>query len=216
MATDTATDAAAGAPAGADGAPDGRRLRRERNRDAVVEALLALYREGDVAPSSETICARAGLSARSLFRYFDDVDDLAQTAIDRAQQQVRHLVEVDAAPSDPLRDRIEALVASRAGLFEEVAPVAAVSRLRAASHPVVAANLRRTRAFLRDQVRALFAPELDAMAPADAAARLAAADVATSFEAHVLLRDDQALDPAAARAATTATLTLLLGPGGPQ
>lgn len=194
---------------------DGRRLRRERNRDAVVEALLALYREGDVAPSSEAICARAGLSARSLFRYFDDAADLAQTAIDRAQEQVRHLVELDVAPTDPLPARIDALVASRAALFDEVAPVAAVSRLRAATQPVVAANLRRTRAFLRDQVRDLFAPELEARPPAEAAARLAAADVATSFEAHVLLRDDQGLDPAAARAATTATLTLLLGPGGP-
>ena len=41
---------------------DGRQLRRERNREAVVEALLDLYRDGNLQPSSEEIAARSGLS----------------------------------------------------------------------------------------------------------------------------------------------------------
>ena len=54
-------------------AEDGRRARRDRNRVAVVDSLLALYAEGDLNPSTDAIALRAGLSPRSLFRYFDDL-----------------------------------------------------------------------------------------------------------------------------------------------
>ena len=86
---------------------DGRRLRRGRNRDAVVRALLALYNEGNLNPSTEEIALRSGVSARSLFRYFDDVDDLCQAAITQQQDDVRHLYEVAFDASADLRTRAE-------------------------------------------------------------------------------------------------------------
>ncbi|MBV8463124.1 MAG: helix-turn-helix transcriptional regulator, partial [Acidimicrobiales bacterium] len=64
---------------------DGRRRRRLTNRGTVVDALLDLYREGNLRPSTDEIAERAGLSPRSLFRYFEDVDDLAGAAVNRAQ-----------------------------------------------------------------------------------------------------------------------------------
>lgn len=188
---------------------DGRRLRRDRNRDAVVRALLALYNEGNLDPSTEEIAARSGVSARSLFRYFDDTDDLSEAAIAQQQDDVRHLVAVDATPEQPLADRIAVLVRQRGELFEAIESVATVSRLRAPFQLVVADKLTEGRSFLRKQVAALFAPELAALPDAVAAARLAAADVATSFEAWRLLRDDQRLTRQKAAAATTEALTAL-------
>lgn len=193
---------------------DGRRQRRQDNRDAVVTALLGLYREGVVEPSATQITARAGLSPRSLFRYFDDLDDLSQTAIDHAQAEVRHLLELDAAPDDAIEVRIDALARQRSDLFEAVGPVALVTRLRAPLQPLVAENLARSRAFLRDQVRHLFDAELAGLPDELAERRLAMADVATSFEGHQLLRHDQGLSRAAARRAVVDTLTLLLTTGG--
>ena len=58
---------------------DGRVLRRERNRAEIVDALLALLREGHVEVSAAQIAERARLSERSVFRYFDDLDDLYRT-----------------------------------------------------------------------------------------------------------------------------------------
>ena len=55
---------------------DGRNLRRQRNRQAIVNALLELYEEGRIDVSASLIVERAGLSERSLFRYFDDLNDL--------------------------------------------------------------------------------------------------------------------------------------------
>src|SRR6185437_733480 len=80
-------DSTGAGAAGVDSAGDGRRLRRDRNRMAVVDALLDLYGESNLRPSTAEIADRAGLSHRSLFRYFDDFDDLCREAICRAEQR---------------------------------------------------------------------------------------------------------------------------------
>jgi len=194
---------------------DGRRQRRDRNRDAVVHALLELYNEGNLAPSVDEIAARSGVSARSLFRYFDDVDDLCRAAIEQQQQAVRHLVAIDCEPHQPLSERAAALVRQRAELFEAIESVATVSRLRAPFQLVVADGLTEGRSYLRAQIAALFEPELGSLPPAVAAGRLATADVLTSFESWRLLRDDQRLTRAKASTAMTEALTALLSPTGP-
>lgn len=137
---------------------DGRLLRRERNREAVVEALLDLYREGNLRPSTEEIAARSGLSPRSLFRYFDDVDDLTRTAVRHQHERAQHLVPVGAGPDEPLARRVDTLVAQRFRLFATVGNAAAVARLRAPFQPVLDLEVRRNRAFLRGQIAELFAP----------------------------------------------------------
>ena len=75
-------------------AVDGRRASRDRNLNAVVDALLDLFQEGNLRPGADEIAARSGLSRRSVFRYFDALDDLARVAIARQPARVSHLVEV--------------------------------------------------------------------------------------------------------------------------
>jgi AcrR family transcriptional regulator len=184
---------------------DGRRNRRDRNRDSVVEAMLGLFDEGNFAPSSEEIAARAGLSARSLFRYFEDIDDLVRAAIHQQIRRVLPTVEVDVSTDRSLADRVESLVAQRLRMFDAMGAVGQVARLRANFHPLIAAELRQARAYLRQQIADLFKPELSALAEHEAQARVAAADVVTSFEGYLLLRDDQALErDACAEVLTTA------------
>ncbi len=202
-------------PAGAAGTAgstgvDGRMARRTRNRDAVVDALLALYEEGDLHPGADAVAERAGLSPRSVFRYFDDVDDLCRAAVERQQERVASLLVVAAAPSAPLPARVEAVVGQRLALFDAIGAVGVVARLRAPFQPDLAAQLDRGRRLLRSQLRRLFAPELEMLGPERAAAALAAADVLCSFEAHQLLRRDQGLGRARAGAVLTASLFALL------
>jgi AcrR family transcriptional regulator len=195
---------------------DGRHLRRDRNREAVVQALLGLYNDGILNPSTEEIAERSGVSARSLFRYFDDVDDLCQAAIIQQQQNVRPLLPIGATPDQPTEQKVQALVRQRAELFEAVESVALVSRLRAPFQLVVADRLTLGREFLRNQIAVLFAPELAAMPHTVAAGRLATADIAASFESWRLLRDDQHLPRAKAAAATAdALFALFTAPASP-
>src|SRR5438270_9832426 len=108
---------------------DGRRLRREQNREAVLDALLGLFRDGVYEPSSNEIAERAGLSPRSLFRYFDDIDDLHRAAAERQLRLARPLVDVVATAADPTAVKIEQLVQARARLFETIAPAARATRV---------------------------------------------------------------------------------------
>lgn len=186
-----------------------------RNRDAVVDALLELFHEGRLDPSSSEVAERAGISARSLFRYFVDVDDLCRAAIARQQARTRPLLAIAAAPGDPLAARISALVAQRTKLFETNEPVATVSRVRAPFQPLIATELARGRAYLRGQIEALFTPELARMGNARATATVAAADVLCSFEGYVLLRRDQGLSRAKATTALTGALGALFSSEAP-
>ncbi len=194
--------------------PDGRRRRRIQNREAVVDALLDLYRDGNLRPGTDEIAERAGLSPRSLFRYFDDVDDLARAAVARQQARALPLVPIDTPAKAPLREKAAALVEQRFRLFEAVGQAATVSRIRSPFQPVLARELTQTRAFLRGQLLELFAPELAAIEPAAASSVVAAADVLSSFESYHLLRDDQGLAVGDAKEAMADALLAVLDPGG--
>ncbi|HEY7917893.1 MAG TPA: TetR/AcrR family transcriptional regulator [Acidimicrobiales bacterium] len=191
---------------------DGRQRRRARNREAVVDALLDLYRDGNLRPSSEEIAARSGLSPRSLFRYFDDVDDLIRAAIRSQEARALPLVPVAAAPDDHFDVKVAALVDQRLRLFEAVGHAATVSRLRSPFQPLLAAELTQNRKYLRNQLRRLFAPELAGMDEVRVDSALAAADVLTSFESYQLLVEHRAMPEPQAKRVMADALTVLLGP----
>ena len=172
---------------------DGRRASRERNRDAVVDALLDLYREGNVSPSADEVAMRSGLSRRSLFRYFDDLDDLCRAAIARQTQRAGHLIALKNMGEGSLANRITRLAAQRFELFEAIAPAARVGRLRAPYQLIVAEDIRKSRGVLHRQVEQHFAREMDMMEPDHQRETLAAADVVCSFESFDLLREAQGL-----------------------
>ncbi|MGE5211966.1 MAG: TetR/AcrR family transcriptional regulator, partial [Acidobacteriota bacterium] len=96
---------------------DGRTLRRTRNRTAVIDALLEIIREGNLRPGASEIADRAGVSHRSIFRYFDDLDDLARTAIDHAFEQAGPMADIPDIGSGPLDERIATYVDARLALF---------------------------------------------------------------------------------------------------
>lgn len=174
-------------------ASDGRSRRRDRNRDAVVTALLELYREGDPTPRAEEVAARAGISPRSLFRYFDDVEAMVRAAIERQQQHIAPLYDLDAPAELPLGERIDRFVAARMRLLEGMGEVGRVARTLAPRQPLILAELAAVRRRLRHQIAEVFAAELEALPSAERRRVLATADVITSWEARHLMHDDQGL-----------------------
>ena len=194
----------------ADSSVDGRRLRREQNRHAVVEALVSLYADGHYQPSAAQVAERSGLSPRSVFRYFEDVDDLARAAVAHHLERARPLLPVEIAVDEPLPAKLAELVRRRIALWEAVGPSARVARMRAPVHDVLAAELRRNRAAQRAQIERLLGPELDALPPARRRRALAAADVLCSFESYDMLRHDQELSVEDVAATLTEALEAVL------
>jgi AcrR family transcriptional regulator len=189
---------------------DGRRASRDRNRLAVVDALLDLYAEGNMRPGADEVAKRAGLSRRSVFRYFDDLDDLDRTAIARQQERVRPLWDIRDLGEGTLSARIEAIAAMRCTLFEAVGPAARVSRMRAPIHPVIARELAESRKLFIRQVERQFAPELNALPEEERDRTVAALDVICSFESFDLMRVAHGMSVDEVRAAMAAALRVLL------
>ena len=184
---------------------DGRRLRREQNREAVLEALVSLLEDGVYQPTSNEIAERAGISPRSLFRYFDDVDDLSRAAIERHIERSGPLFTLDVSPDTPTSAKVGLVVEARARLFDAIAPTARTARAIAHRNPVVAEQLGRIRDHLRTDLRKVLGPELSARPGV-----LPALDALLSFESYELLRYDQGLSRAkTVSALVTATNALL-------
>jgi len=189
---------------------DGRTARRERNRRAAVAALLEYYDEGRHEVSTEEVARRAGLSARSLFRYFDDVEDLQRAACDAQFERTARHATLRTVADDPLPERIEDFVDQRLRLHRSVGNVGRVSRALALGSPVIDERLRRARRAMSRQAAELFAPELDALGDARRAEVVATIDVVTAFEAIDLLLRQHRLGESAARRALVAAVSAVL------
>jgi AcrR family transcriptional regulator len=188
---------------------DRRRLRSERGRDQVVAALLALYDEGDPEPSAARIAARAGVSERSVFRYFDDLESLAATTVEQQLARIREHVQPLETAGD-LDTRVAALVEHRLDFQELVAPVARAGRLIEHRSRTVADAFAWRRRLLREQVAAQFAPELAGATGRARTRRLDALDAATCFEHVDHLRTDLGWSRSRVRDAVVTTLRALL------
>src|SRR4051794_41965076 len=117
-ATSGAADGTAGEPV------DRRRLRTERGRELVVTALLEFFDEGEPQPGAARIAERAGVSERSVFRYFDDLDALAAEAVARQIRRTRELYAAPDGTGDPDR-RVRAPAAHRKSIPDPGAVVSA-------------------------------------------------------------------------------------------
>jgi AcrR family transcriptional regulator len=174
-------------------AVDGRTERGARNREAIAEALLSCYEEGDLQPSVPDIAARAGVSVRSVHNHFADVESMRAEVAERQWQRYAHLTE----PASTIAELIE----RRTAFFEAVTPVRRAALLSVHDSPTIAKNLARLDRILRRQLEAFF-PRLDADA-------LETLDLLTSWDAWNRLRAAQGLTAARARRVLERTITEL-------
>ncbi len=173
-----------------------------------MEALLGWLRDGNLRPTAKEIADRAGISVRSVYVHFDDLEDLFCAA---AAHQMTDLVGlVHEIPATGLFEaRLEAFVAQRGRVFERVMPVRRAATLVEPFSPALAQLLEATR-FARDEITRVFAAELEAL-PAEARAdTIRAADALATAEAWDHLRRHAGCSAEQAAAATTAGLRAIL------
>ncbi len=139
---------------------DGRTLRRTRNRTAVIAALLSIIREGNLHPGASEIADRAGVSHRSIFRYFDDLDDLVRTSIDHAFDEAGPLAQIPEIGTGSFDERIVTFVDSRIALYELVDGTMQLARMRAPRIPSIDEAIAEIAQVFREQIATHFASEL--------------------------------------------------------
>ena len=179
---------------GSDMIVDGRTARRQRNKDAVLDALIELASEGRVEPPIETIAERAGVSYRSVYRYFDDRTDLMLSAIARVMGDHWPIFDIDDRGEGSFDARIERLITVRISAYRKLAPLTRGAVHRRADEPAVAEGYDRVRDHLRDQLAEQFQPELAAVPATERPLVLAALDTMFQFESLDYLAEHEGMD----------------------
>jgi AcrR family transcriptional regulator len=173
---------------------DGRTARRNRNKDAVLDALIEMAGEGRAEPPIEDIAERAGVSYRSVYRYFEDRTDLMVSAIARVMGDMWPIFDIEGLGDGPLDDRIERLISVRLDAYRRLAPLTRAAIHLRANEPAVSEGYERVRAFLREQLATQFGPELSAFPDDERALVLAVLDAMFQFEALDFLAAHEGMD----------------------
>jgi TetR/AcrR family transcriptional regulator of autoinduction and epiphytic fitness len=187
---------------------DGRTARAVRTRVAIVDAHLALLHDGDLRPTGERIAERAGVSLRTLWTNFKDMETLFAASGERLTE-----LQLDAyrpIPAGlPLRERITAFCRQRAQMLEILAPAARAAATREPFSPALRRNRANEIARVREEITTLFAPELAVAGPGRAELRNALV-AAVTYASWSVLREQLSLDVVPAAGVMTRTVQALL------
>lgn len=189
---------------------DGRVLRGARTKGRIVQALLDLVTDGVVNPTAASIAERAGVSVRSVFQHFDDLEALYADLAAEQAARVAPLLESLERP-ESLADRIDALVEQRRELFEAITPVRHAIGGRVADSPALRRRLEEISTALRRQVAQQFDAELSGLGSGEAAMLLDVVDTLSSFEAWDRFRTVQQRSPSDTAQALRLALQRILG-----
>lgn len=189
-------------------AVDGRTARAQRTRDAIVGACVALVDAGDYRPTAPRIAEEAGVSVRSVFQHFDDLETLFAMVAERALGSVAGLIKpID--PALPLAERVRTFVDQRAQLLEGVTPIRRAAAVHAPFSPGIQARVAAGHEFLRAEVEAVFGGELETDGR-DRELVLSMLDIAASWTAWEQLRTLDGHDVDGAAAVVAALLQAIL------
>ena len=108
---------------------DGRRLRSNRSRRRIIEAMFELLAEGDMSPSAVSVAKRANVGMRTVFRHFEDMDSIYDEMTQEVSEAVMPII---AAPYEATtwRDRLFECLERTSNLYETVFPMKLCLNLR--------------------------------------------------------------------------------------
>jgi AcrR family transcriptional regulator len=166
---------------------DGRTARRQKNRDAVLDAVVAIFEDGVTDPSIDDVAERAGVSARSVYRYFADRDDLLQSAMWHAIARVLPTMQLDHVGVGSFEERCTRFVEHRIEMYIALAPITRAAKRAAQSEPEIAEQFETGRFVLRQQFLDQFSPEFEGLNPAERTRIAIVAELPFQFESFEFL-----------------------------
>jgi AcrR family transcriptional regulator len=162
---------------------DGRTARRDRGRTAVLEAALDLFDEENLEPTPEQIALRAGVSTRSVYRYFEDRDELVRAIIAHKQLKILPLFHIENIGKGDLDSRLSGLVDSRLRVYDAIGATARAMAIKASSDPVISEQIQFRKLVFREQIEVNFRQEFGRMTSPQRNNSLNAIDALTQLDA---------------------------------
>lgn len=193
---------------------DGRIARGLRTREAILGAYESLIMNESVPPTGTVLAVRAGVSPRSVFTHFGDMDGVLAGAARRAFDWIVE-THVDISCELPLEERLDRFTSRQAEILERTAPLYRMFRAvrqggRRGTSPAVNEILGGVDQIRRRYVEFLFGREFDLMAPAERKVVMEALVVTCSWNAWEGLRAAQLLEPDTATAVMKRLMASLL------
>ena len=195
-------------------ARDGRIARGIRTREAILAAYEELIADADAPPTGAELAERAGVSARSIFTHFGDMEGVLAASARRAFQWVvdTHL---DIPPNLALDERITRFVRRHSEVLERTMPLSRIFRgfrhgVRRRQSPDVDEILLGTDRIRQRYTEFVFRWELDCFDEPARSEVLCGLIVACSWHCWEALRLVHNLEPGAAQAVVRRTLKSLL------
>jgi AcrR family transcriptional regulator len=156
------------------------------------------------------VSERAGVSLRSVFQHFEDLETLLAAAADRQFERLAALA--SRIPRElPFEERLRLLVEERARLFEALTPVRRSALLWEPFSPEIARRLKWSRDTNRAEIERVFSAELGLLGKRERAEVTAALHTATEWPAWETLRTHNSLLTEDASRVMSRTIRALLG-----
>lgn len=125
----------------------------------IVDSMLSLLREGNTNPSSTEIAERAGVTQRTVFNHYADMDTLMLAVATRNAEHILPLVP-DVPASGDLGHRVESFCAATCRVLEDSQHI----RWAVLTHPsgerFGGLAVQFMRDLMRERLQSTFAPEL--------------------------------------------------------
>ena len=182
---------------------DGRRLRSERSKQAIIDAVAEMIDEGNLIPTAQQASDRAGVGIRTVFRHFNDMETLFTIADEQRRAYFENLFK-GGDRSGTLAERIEKIVDFRGDKYERVSNVARSALAQRWRYSTLHQNYARYQRALRLDLED-WLPEAKNLG----ATKMAALEGMLSFEFWDRLRDHQNLNASEAKNAIVETVRAL-------
>ena len=192
---------------------DGRSARSHRSRRAIIDAMRALHAEGDLRPTAPRVAERAGVSLRTVWQQFADMETLLVEANRRDNEILQTLMkQID--PDQPLAARVALFAGQRAQILEQMTPSWRAARLQAPFSDELRRNKAQTLAIAKAQLETVFAPELTKLAAKKRQELCEGLHAITIWSFWESLRTELGLGPEQAGNLVRATVSALLAEAG--
>lgn len=194
---------------------DGRAARSHRTKRAIISAMRALHSEGDLRPTAPRIAERAGVSLRTVWQQFTDMEALLVEAVKRDSEILRSLVrKIDS--DQPLSTRVETFVSQRARVLEEMTPTWRAARVHAPSSSELRSDHNKKTAAGRRELETVFAPEFSQLEGKQRDQLVESLHAISIWAFWESLRTDLGLSPLRARELVRNTFAALFSQAGFQ
>jgi len=192
---------------------DGRAARSHRTRRAIVDAMRSLHAEGDLRPTAPRVAERAGVSLRTVWQQFADMETLLIEAGRRDLEVLLSLVQkID--PDQPLAVRIGLFTSQRTRVLEEMTPTWRAARIHKPSSEQLRRDTAQMIARAKSELETVFARELSQLQGDKRQHLLDALHTISIWAFWESMRTDLALGQRQARELFSATFTALLAEAG--